>query len=272
MDHPPAYTETEQNPVQTTEKPDKSGFSEGLVQILAEPNIRISHEIQRNLLGMQTSTEYIISDPQGNILGYMNDESMPMPAFPGNYPFKVHVMDAYKRRVMTFTRSYSVVNSHITVALAPVNGQAKVIGETRQEFSLTSHKYKMFLKANSTHEKNQFKQFGLIEDDYTDFEFRLHNMESRLLANLVCLSGGQFFGRTVSRMYNLSMDCSTLGNGGNVSSEAMTLDQRAILLATVVGIDFDLIAKERKRRGRSHRRPNLLGISMIGGMSGMGGS
>lgn len=144
-------------------------------------------------------------------------------------------------------RSFSLINSRIKTLLpGPPGYEPIIVGESKQQWHLWRRKYNLFLYTG----KDTYDQFGAVDAPFLAFTFNLKDESGSLLGsverNWVGL-GRELF--TDTGVYILKMDPQTIdpdiytANPGLVSPVPMTLDQRAVLLATAVSIDFDYFSR-----------------------------
>ncbi|THZ93174.1 Scramblase-domain-containing protein [Aureobasidium pullulans] len=86
------------------------------------------------------------------------------------------------------------------------------------------------------------QQFAFVNEPFLSWDFSLKDAEERKIGsvnrNFVGFAREIF---TDTGVYALRMDSASLGKG--VEETAMTLDQRAVMLATAVSIDFDYFSR-----------------------------
>lgn len=158
----------------------------------------------------------------------------------------------------------------------------RIIGEAQQQWAPLRRKYNLFLHreinaesarpnapkqtsgdlplSNSTalqvveagKENVEFSQFASVDEPFLSWDFALKSEDERLIGSVNRNFSG--FAREIftdTGVYALRMDAASLTsdrndpNDPNPSSEAvgMTLDQRAVMLATAVSIDFDYFSR-----------------------------
>ncbi|THC92678.1 hypothetical protein EYZ11_007849 [Aspergillus tanneri] len=90
----------------------------------------------------------------------------------------------------------------------------------------------------------EYNQFAYVDEPFLSWDFSLRSADSRLIGSVNRNFAG--FAREIftdTGVYALRMDSAALGAEQGATPEnagdGMTLDQRAIMLATAVGIDFD---------------------------------
>lgn len=197
-------------------------------------------------------------DIAGNHLGYMEEEDFNIgkaimrQIYRLHRPFSVRVLDRMGQHVLTIRRPFAFINSHIKAILPGVddeNGNPLIIGESVQQWHLWRRRYNLFLnEGNET-----YNQFGYIDAPFLSFSFGVQNEEDKLIGgvdrNWVGL-GRELF--TDTGVYIIRMDPTTYAmdptsgisvDSNYISDKPLNLDQRAVLLATAVSIDFDYFSR-----------------------------
>jgi uncharacterized protein YxjI len=139
-------------------------------------------------------------------------------------PFHVDVFDEGGELVLTVKRSFSLINSHIKVLYA-----GEVVGESVQRWHLWRRRYDLFVKNDA----GDFVQFGEIDSPFLAFAFPVRDEDGTVLAsidrNWVGLAREMF---TDSGVYVVRM-----------GSEKRSWQQRAVLLANAISVDFDYFSR-----------------------------
>ncbi|KAK9455366.1 Scramblase-domain-containing protein [Dipodascopsis uninucleata] len=224
--------------------------SDPAAALLEQPALVIERQIEymNVFLGFEQANRYAILDVSGNHLGYMEEEDFGFgkailrQIYRLHRPFKVRVLDRHGYHVLSFQRPFSWINSRVKVMTPPTeNANSTIIGETHQSWHLWRRKYNLFLQNGP----GNFDQFAAIDAPMLSFRFDLLDEYNRLLGkvdrNWVGL-GRELF--TDTGVYILQMDAASLEDSS--ASErvlGMTLDQRAVMLATAVSIDFDYFSR-----------------------------
>lgn len=141
-----------------------------------------------------------------------------------------------------------MINSRIKAILPTSNNNEPIIiGESKQQWHLWRRRYNLFLYQGD----DSYDQFGVVDAPILSFTFNVQDEQNRLIGavdrNWVGL-GRELF--TDTGVYILKMDPSTFNIDSNyqinpeyLAPQAMSLDQRAVLLATAVSIDFDYFSR-----------------------------
>ncbi|KAJ5099564.1 Scramblase-domain-containing protein [Penicillium argentinense] len=155
--------------------------------------------------------------------------------------------------------------------------EMRVIGEAQQQWAPLRRKYNLFtyhqspnpatdmgtqkfplagselsnaqqlhLTQKSPQGEGEFNQFAYVNEPFLSWDFSLLSADNRLIGSVNRDFAGfarEFF--TDTGVYALRMDSAGLGTqsaDGNIPT-AMTLDQRAVMLATAVSVDFDYFSR-----------------------------
>jgi len=182
----------------------------------------------------------------------------------------------------------------------------RIIGEAQQQWAPLRRKYNLFLHretpsssarpdtpqltsgnltlSNSTalevveagKESVGFSQFAYVDEPFLSWDFSLKSEDERLIGSVNRNFSG--FAREIftdTGVYVLRMDAAGLSADPNdpaASSESigMTLDQRAVMLATAVSIDFDYFSRHSGAVGGGGMGFMPLWFPGMGGMGGGG--
>ncbi|KAK9493504.1 putative phospholipid scramblase [Lipomyces doorenjongii] len=161
-------------------------------------------------------------------------------------PFTVRAYDVFGNHILTLRRRFSWINSRLQVFLPRnENSEEVLIGESHQRWHPWRRQYNLFLREES------FIQFAIINAPFLAYRFDLLNEQSRLLG-IVWRQwmgiGTEVF--TDVGEYVLSMDsASTAESVADEKVQGMTLDERAVMLATSISIDFDYFSRHSGRGG-----------------------
>jgi hypothetical protein len=107
----------------------------------------------------------------------------------------------------------------------------------------------MQLAQTSNHNEGTYNQFAYVDEPFLSWDFSLLSAENRLIGSVNRNFAGfarEFF--TDTGVYALRMDSAGLRDDQLAPSqgtpgEGMTLDQRAVMLATAVSVDFDYFSR-----------------------------
>ena len=157
----------------------------------------------------------------------------------------------------------------------------RIIGEAQSEWAPLRRKYNLFLGHNPSLQEDQaqpsnvenFTQFAAIDEQFLSWDFSFKDQNGRLIGSVNRNFAG--WGRelfTDMGTYALRMDSAALADAAgdtakdNMTSPAnrqayaeavgaaenekgMTLDQRAVMLATAVTVDFDYFSRHSSQGG-----------------------
>ncbi|KAJ5603121.1 hypothetical protein N7537_006077 [Penicillium hordei] len=157
-------------------------------------------------------------------------------------------------------------------------GQMRVIGEAQQQWAPLRRKYNLFthhqspnpetdmgthnialsdsglsraqqmqLIQTSNQDQGQFNQFAYVDEPFLSWDFSLKSADDQLIGSVNRNFAG--FAREIftdTGVYAMRMDSAALGTETPHKNKAlgMTLDQRAVMLATAVSIDFDYFSRQ----------------------------
>ncbi|AOA65078.1 hypothetical protein PP7435_CHR4-0168 [Komagataella phaffii CBS 7435] len=239
--------------------------SDSIANILRQPTLVIERqmEMMNIFLGFEQANRYVIMDPTGSILGYMLERDLGITKailrqiYRLHRPFTVDVMDTAGNVLMTIKRPFSFINSHIKAILPPFRNSdpdEHVIGESVQSWHPWRRRYNLFT-AQIGEKDTVYDQFGYIDAPFLSFEFPVLSESRQTLGavsrNFVGFARELF---TDTGVYIIRMGPESFvgleGNyGNNVAQHALTLDQRAVLLANAVSIDFDYFSRHSSHSG-----------------------
>ena len=147
------------------------------------------------------------------------------------------------------------------------HSQMRVIGAAQQRWALLRRKYNLFLSHPNTPARRisagiqqpavppekSLHQFAHVDEPFLSWDFSVRSAESQLLGSVNRNFAG--FAREIftdTGVYALRMDSASMAEETqskgteplkSAPAPSMTLDQRAVLLATAVTIDFDYFSR-----------------------------
>ena len=170
----------------------------------------------------------------------------------------------------TVSEQLSLDVSQQTPRVSPLSlSDMRVIGEAQQQWAPLRRKYNLFITdslsdAHKTTESTQndvaFSQFAHVDEPFLSWDFSLLSADTRLIGSVNRNFAG--FAREIltdTGIYALRMDAAGLAeeprhlisktgertqSAYDNASTGMTLDQRAVMLATAVSVDFDYFSKK----------------------------
>ncbi|SCU77555.1 LAME_0A01486g1_1 [Lachancea meyersii CBS 8951] len=256
--------------------------------ILNEPTIVVERqmEMMNVFLGFEQANKYVIMDALGNRIGHMQERDFGVTKaimrqfYRLHRPFVVDVFDNWGNVLLTIKRPFSWINSHIKAILpqeipletssnpeslsasfgsvptpqstSTMGEVGTLVGESVQNWHLWRRRYELFQRDNEA--GDSFTQFSQIDAPFLSFEFPLMDEEGKIMAgvdrNWVGL-GREIF--TDTGVYIVRMDSTRSFQGvyppENLSEQVLNLDQRAVLLANAVSIDFDYFSRHSRQGG-----------------------
>ncbi|KAJ6022089.1 hypothetical protein N7540_007593 [Penicillium herquei] len=117
-----------------------------------------------------------------------------------------------------------------------------------------SNAQQMQLAQTSNQSSGEFNQFAYVDEPWLSWNFHLRSAENQLIGSVNRDFSG--FAREIftdTGVYALRMDSASLGTQDSdttvVKPTGMTLDQRAVMLATAVSVDFDYFSRQSSAGG-----------------------
>lgn len=202
-------------------------------------------------------------------------------------PFTVDVFDNWGNVILTIKRPFSWINSHIKAFLPPLTTLERdylnqshefgnqvhsasfgdvpkpqfmgethdvgiLVGESIQNWHLWRRRYELFQRDNES--DSSFSQYGQIDAPFLSFEFPVTGRDGKIMAgvdrNWVGL-GRELF--TDTGVYIVRFDSKRSFENvyppEMVSESVLNLDQRAVLLANAVSIDYDYFSRHSRHGG-----------------------
>ncbi|KAI8924343.1 Scramblase-domain-containing protein [Entophlyctis helioformis] len=223
--------------------------------VLAHPALVVMRQIEmlNVFIGYEQANKYAIKNPAGEDVGFIAEDdttftgSMIRQFMGTRRAFKAVVLDRSGNVVLKINRPIKwLLNSTMTIHDAHDN----LIGETKQVWNLIRRKYQVFIKR---------KQFAEIDGEFWTWDFGLRGEQGELLGsvnrNFVGFAREIF---TDTGQYAVHMD--SVGH----ESRELSLDERAVMLATAITIDIDYFSRHSNSHG------GIMPIPMV--MGGGGGS
>ncbi|KIK24876.1 hypothetical protein PISMIDRAFT_9883 [Pisolithus microcarpus 441] len=231
-------------------------------------------------VGFEQSNKYVITTVEGEPLGYIAEEPrgflsmFARQIFRTHRPFRALVMDLEGSPLLWLRRPFAWINSRMLVQrfpaldYSPPSGQPVLdtFAEVQQEWHLWRRKYNLFLKASSLRVLTpisavdsepefpgvRFKQFARIDEGLWAWSFVVRNADGDGMATIQRAFRG--FGREANTgQYAISFNAPEeegLFNRGELiraprrsHGRDLTFDERAVVLATAVDIDYDYFSR-----------------------------
>ncbi len=223
-------------------------------------------------LGFEQANKYSVMDSMGNQLGWLIErdfgigKAIMRQIYRLHRPFTVDLLDTSGNLLLTIKRRFSIINSHIKAILpnvrSPNDPDGVVAGESVQSWHLWRRRYDLFARGTGFAERDQtFMQYGKIDSGFLSWDFPVYNKNSEVVGDVSRNFGGLFREMfTDTGVYIVRMDPISFQGMedyyGQISNRSLTLDQKAVMLANAVSIDFDYFSRH------SSQSP---GFFMIGG-------
>ncbi|VEU20502.1 DEKNAAC101316 [Brettanomyces naardenensis] len=239
-----------------------------VTQILNQPTLVIQRQIEfMNLfLGFEQANKYVVMDSMGNQLGWLIERDFGIlkavlrQVYRLHRPFTVDLFDNNGNLLLTIRRHFSLINSHIKAILPNVRTEEDpdglVIGESVQNWHLWRRRYDLFQGIASPNKSNDqaYMQFGKIDAGFLSWDFAVRNRSEQVLGAVSRNFSGLFREMfTDTGVYVVRMDPISFQGMedyyGTIAPEAMTLDQKAVMLANAVSIDFDYFSRHSSGTG-----------------------
>ncbi|WVF68496.1 hypothetical protein IAT40_003263 [Kwoniella sp. CBS 6097] len=218
-------------------------------------------EMLNVFMGFEQANRYAIHSPDGQHVGFLAEEeqsfvsAISRQALRTHRPFRAVVMDRYGKPVLWIRRPFAFINSRIFVH-ATEGPEGTLVGETQQQWHPWRRRYNVF----QTRDVETFKQFARVDSGFLAWDFWLKDRDDRLVASInrnfrglgreLFTDTGQYVIRFDAAGTELNMPP---GSEINVQGQSLilpqgkegglTLDQRAMTLATAVSIDFDFFSR-----------------------------
>jgi uncharacterized protein YxjI len=233
---------------------DKLSSNSSSNTILANPALLIARELEilNVFLGYEQANKYTIRNDQNIPIGYIAEES---DSFKGNIlrqllrtrrAFTADILNTFGEIVLKINRPIRLfLNSTIKITDANDN----IIGVCKSDWHPWRRRYDLFLNN---------KQFARIDGGFLSWDFHSKDSNDKDL----CIINRNFSGFAVEiftdkGMYAVHYDTDSVGSRG------LSLDQRAVLLATAVTIDIDYFS-----RSSGNGFMPMPFMPMVGGESG----
>ncbi|EGG05122.1 uncharacterized protein MELLADRAFT_116882 [Melampsora larici-populina 98AG31] len=262
-----------------------SGFiqsSHPAASLLAQPALVVVRQLEMlNLfVGFEQANRYRILNPAGETVGFLAEENS---GFTGTLlrqiagthrAFQASILAVDGTELLRIRRPFSFINSRISIECPH---RQKVIGEAQQEFHIWRRKYGLFTtSSDKIGEETAFEQFAKIDAGLLSWEFFAQDADGKLMGSVsrnfagfgreIFTDTGQYvirFEAVEEELKQLDQIAKTPKDSitaqaapvaeshlaqvpsREVHSTGLTLDQRAVMLATAVSIDFDYFTRSR---------------------------
>ncbi|KAI3647825.1 hypothetical protein MP228_008046 [Amoeboaphelidium protococcarum] len=213
-------------------------------EILQRPALAIGRQLEmiNVMLGYEQANKYAIYDAStAQNVGFIVEDApsilsvLSRQVLRTHRPFTANVLSASGQSLLTVRRPFQFINSRIYVH----DEFGEVIGEVQQRWHLWRRRYDLFVGK---------KQFGLIDAPFLSWQFHVLDEDSQIISTIDKNFTG--FAREIftdTSTYILRMDTAS-GQDESVrrdfSTSALSLQQRAVLLACAISIDFDYFSRK----------------------------
>ncbi|KAJ2801521.1 hypothetical protein H4R20_003633 [Coemansia guatemalensis] len=223
-------------------------------------------------LGYEQANRYALVDPSGNPAGFMVEErtlasEIGRQIYRLHRPFNVLVLDLNGKACLRIRRPFSLINSRISVTDEHTK---RIVGESQQEWHPWRRRYNLFLRNGTPDSGHEFDQFARVDAPFLSWDFPMLNEQGTMVAGVFRDFAG--IGMELFSDYGLYAVCFdqlalsqryATGSGSEVAAAEkammvgsdLDLDQRAVVLAAAVSIDFDYFSR--------HSRGGMGGPGML---------
>lgn len=233
--------------------------------ILTHPTIVLTRQIEyANLIfNFETRNRYILSDTNGNSLGYLLErerslgQMMIRQMTRLHRPFIVDLFDNQNNYLFKFQRGFSIVNSRVNVWNEIGQKDDYLVGGSIQKWHPWRRKYELF--SRSQRNDRDLEQFGYIDAPILSYEFPVMNEKGHTVGGVDRHWGGlgqEMFTDIGTYVINFQNSETTRND------QVLNLNQRAVLLSNAISIDFDYFSRHSRD---SHRGFLPFGIYTGGG-------
>ncbi|KAJ9102476.1 hypothetical protein QFC21_002876 [Naganishia friedmannii] len=206
--------------------------TDGAVSLLANSALVIVRQLEmlNVFMGFEQANKYAILNPQGEHVGYMAEEDqgfmsvMMRQALRTHRPFRSVVMDKHGTPVLWIRRPFAFINSKIFVHAEQeeTGGNSRLVGEAQ-------------------HREETFKQFARIDSGFWAWDFWLKDADDRQYVIRFDAVEQELALKQADNSANPNQAAPSLVIPPSATD--LTLDERAMALATAVTIDIDYFSR-----------------------------
>lgn len=239
----------------------------GIESILGQPSMVVTRELEMMnvFMGFEQANRYSIVTPEGQQIGYLAERetgmlggTMKRQFLRTHRPFEAHILDTAGNVVLSIKRPFTFINSRAQVFVGNADDGKQLVGEVQQIWHPWRRKYELFV-----HRNGEMVQFANIDGGLWAWEFVMTDESSRPLGAIsrnfrglgreLFTDTGQYvltFDPTNSP--DLRLEAPQTQQGASTSStelvqsgpaRALSLDERAVALATAISADFDYFSR-----------------------------
>ncbi|RPD80232.1 Scramblase-domain-containing protein [Lentinus tigrinus ALCF2SS1-7] len=265
-------------------RPPASNPEDGLRRLLMQhDSLVVTRQIEmlNIFIGLEQTNRYAITNEAGETLGYIAEEPRGFLAafsrqiFRTHRPFRAIVMDTEGSPILWLRRPFAFINSRMYVQrlkdfseyTPEGNPVLDTFAEVQQRWHLWRRRYDLFLRETphrilSTVDEPQpepepemFRQFARIDNGFLAWHFTLRDATGQAIANVNRAFRG--FGRelfTDTGQYFINFDGKEPHETDELAQRPrlirkLSLEERALILATAVNIDFDYFSRHSEGGG-----------------------
>ena len=259
----------------------------GVRSLLSNPILILERQIEFGniIFGFEQNNRYRISNVNNETVGWAIErqrslsQMMMRQLTKLHRPFVVDLFDQNENYLFKMDRKFSFINSKLKIWSNDDeqmdnrnnnnnNNNSILIGESVQSWHLWRRRYNLFVQEfkrrqqlmdnetnlETNNNSHMLRQFGAIDAPFLSFEFPVMDEENKIVAsvdrNWVGL-GREFL--TDTGVYVVRFDSQQSFKGvydpSVLSNHVLNLDERAILLANAVSIDFDYFSRHSRGLG-----------------------
>ncbi|CCL99341.1 uncharacterized protein FIBRA_01359 [Fibroporia radiculosa] len=232
-------------------------------------------------VGFEQSNRYVITNEEGVTLGYIAEEQR---GFLGTFgrqilrthrPFRALVMDSMGTPILWLRRPFAFINSRMFVQrlkdLSEYTRDGEPVldtfGEVQQRWHLWRRRYDTFLRKDSRRiltlatdpqpepETELFHQFARVDEGFLAWRFVLRDARGEAMASISRMFRGfgrELFTDTGQYFVRFGHDSSdpqeTISKAPSIIRD-LSLEERALVLAMSVNIDFDYFSRHSEGSG-----------------------
>jgi len=253
--------------------------TEGLKRLLSHDTLVITRQLEMlNLfVGFEQANRYAINSIEGEVLGYIAEEQrsflsvMSRQVLRTHRPFRALILDAEGNTVLWLRRPFSWINSRMYIQRMKEGSGFTTEGdlvldtfaEAQQRWHLWRRRYDLFLSESPkpilSHIANRqpepeptgdlFTQFANIDSPFLAWTFLIRDGRNEQIASIDRAFRGfgrEIFtdtGQYVVRFKPIVNDEDTGALKNSSVIRELTLEEKAVTLATAVNIDYDYFSR-----------------------------
>ncbi|KII88665.1 hypothetical protein PLICRDRAFT_110168 [Plicaturopsis crispa FD-325 SS-3] len=225
-------------------------------------------EMANIFLGFEQTNKYVISNEEGETLGYIAEEPRSLlsiftrQVLHTHRPFRALVMDLHGDPILWLRRPFTWINSRMFVQrVDESHAQGEPVldtfAEVQQRWHLWRRRYDLFLREKQRHilstvseaqpepETDLFRQFAVVDQGFLAWSFSLRDGRGQQVASVNRAFRG--FGREI--FTDTGRYFVRFGEDPNEAFKRtaiirdLTLEERASILALAINIDFDYFSR-----------------------------